>query len=171
MTTQDGELENWVVAVTSAMEESAAMLGFGSCTLEGRHDDVPGDLRGAHISIVGDHGAVHLAVLSTEAGNDFIARTMLMMEEGEELSAEDVADTVGEIANIVAGGVKGALREWDGGLKLGLPVFIRGHIERGSATQAKSLDFSVDGTPVTVAVIVHGASPVARRRQDAEHAA
>lgn len=172
MTTNDeGELENWVVAVTGAMEESAVMLGFGSCTLEGHEDDVPGDLVGAHITIVGDHGAVHLAVLSTAAGNDFIARTMLMMEPDEELSQEDIADTVGEIANIVAGGVKGALSQWDGGLKLGLPIFIKGHIERGSATQARSLNFTIDGTPVTVAVIVHGVSAASRRLKATENAA
>ena len=51
------------------------------------------------------------------------------MEPDEEVSDADIADAVGELVNIVAGGVKQRMQDAAGGLRLGLPVFIHGYVQ------------------------------------------
>ena len=46
-----------------------------------------------------------------------------------------IADAMGEIINIVAGGVKTRMAGSDKGFKLGLPMFIDGHVEPVKETE------------------------------------
>ncbi len=51
------------------------------------------------------------------------------MEPGDELRDRDLADSMGELMNIIGGGVKTRMVQNDESLKLGLPLIIDGKIE------------------------------------------
>jgi len=50
-------------------------------------------------------------------------------EDTEPLPPADIADALGEIANMVAGGIKRRMAKHDSSIKLGLPFFLHGRIE------------------------------------------
>jgi len=149
------DLDRWVGSIGETMTETSELLGLGTCTPREALDGLPSGLAGAHMSITGSTGAIHLGVLAPLAAHQQIAKRMLAMEiEDEDLPVGDLADAVGEIANIIAGGVKSALSEWDDDLRLGLPVFIEGNIERSAGVAARTLRFDIDGAQVSVVVLV-----------------
>jgi CheY-specific phosphatase CheX len=64
-----------------------------------------------------------------EAGAAKLTRALLMMEEDEEVELEDITDAMGEIANMVAGGVKSRLIAVESSLTIGLPHFVEGETD------------------------------------------
>ncbi|MEO0321541.1 MAG: chemotaxis protein CheX [Myxococcota bacterium] len=144
-------LSSWVASVKEAMQDTTMMLGFDVDGVE-EQPATPSGLRGAHIALVGNHCAVQLGVLSTAEGSQRLAQAMLEAEE--ELPEEDVADAMGEIANILVGVMKGAMIHLDEGLKLGLPVFVEGRLEPIANTPSSTLLFQLGDVPLTIAVSV-----------------
>jgi chemotaxis protein CheX len=76
-----------------------------------------GDVLTAIISIVGDHPAALTINCTAEFGN-VLAAAMFGMTP-DELTAAEVQDAVGELANMIGGSVKAML---DGSWQLGLPM-------------------------------------------------
>jgi CheY-specific phosphatase CheX len=70
-----------------------------------------------------------------------------------ELSHADITDAVGEVANMLAGGVKRRLSAVSPGLQLGLPLFIQGHLDprERQALRVSEVRLSPD---ITVFVVV-----------------
>ena len=89
----------------------------------------PRGLVGAYVGLVGDNAALQLGVIADPATCAELARALLCMEPEDELSDEDMADAMNEVANIVGGGVKRRMVDVDPSLKLGLPVFINGFVQ------------------------------------------
>jgi hypothetical protein len=82
---------------------------------------------GAYIPFERGQGRWLLGVLYADDAARSIARAMLMMEADEELSQGDMADALGEVANMAAGLLKnGLLPDEQRDFKLGLPRFVDG---------------------------------------------
>lgn len=154
--TEPASLDDWMSAVVASAEELATVaLGFEGSTLVGRRDSFPRDLNSALVALVSESASVQLGVASTDEGCRQLAGALLCLEPGEEeLSDEDVADAVGEIANIVAGQVKRTIGGPGSSMKLGLPLFVHGKVETSSDTvETAAADITVGPVPVTLLVM------------------
>lgn len=83
---------------------------------------------GAVIPLISDHSNVELVFISSTSGCAVLARALVGMDPEEDISPEDVADAMCELANIVAGVVKRQLHATEPGLTLGLPVAFEGRL-------------------------------------------
>lgn len=108
-------LESWLNACQDAFHDLATTtLGFDDCEgLEMRAGASRGDLS-AYIRLFSDQGAYQLGLsLYSDTAHD-LACVMLGLDPDEEiLPPNDVADAMGEMANILAGGVKARMVEAD----------------------------------------------------------
>jgi len=125
---------DWVVAMADASSELASSLGIDGVEVLGWHDVPPAGMAGAYIPMLAEDQTLQLALLASPEGCADLSRLLLGMEPEEEVAAADIADAVGELVNIVAGGVKQRLQDpgtigTGGGLRLGLPVFIHGYVQ------------------------------------------
>lgn len=117
--------DDWMRALESAAHELAEEgLGFS----EGKV--VPGHLElhevpwGSLVALTAEDRSVQIGLVASDEHCPTLVRAFLQLEEDEELEDQDVADALGEMANVLAGGVK--VRLEDGSLNLGLPVVLRG---------------------------------------------
>lgn len=120
---------DWVAAMADASTDLALSLGIDGVELLGWHDVPPTGTAGAYIPLLAEDQTLQLALLASPAGCAALSRLLLGMEPAEEVSDADMADAVGELINIVAGGVKQRMQDAAGGLRLGLPVFIHGYVQ------------------------------------------
>ena len=148
-------VDDWLdAAVTSAEELATVALGFDGAELIGKRDDFPTELRSAIIALVSDTISVQLGIASTKEGCQHLARALLAMEPDEDdLPEDDVADAVGEVANIVAGQVKSMMGSADSPIKLGLPLFISGRFDHPDNVETALADIRVGSVPVTLIVL------------------
>jgi hypothetical protein len=121
-------VSDWVAAMADASTELALSLGMDAVELLGWHDVPPTGMAGAYIPLLAEDQTLQLALLATPAGCADLSRLLLGMEPAEEVSDADIADAVGELVNIVAGGVKQRM-QGSASLRLGLPVFIHGYVQ------------------------------------------
>jgi hypothetical protein len=121
-------VSDWVAAMADASTELALSLGMDGVELLGWHDVPPTGMAGAYIPLLAEDQTLQLALLATPAGCADLSRLLLGMEPADEVSDADIADAVGELVNIVAGGVKQRM-QGSTSLRLGLPVFIHGYVQ------------------------------------------
>jgi CheY-specific phosphatase CheX len=130
------------LVLTSAQESlcsvATSALAFDEAVVTERRVAVPTTLFGAMISIVGDTESIELAISSAPEVGQRLAKALLMEDGPGDLPESDVVDSLGEIANMIAGGVKKRLAPERPGLRLGLPLFVDGTVEgkRGGESAA-----------------------------------
>jgi hypothetical protein len=122
-------VSDWVAAMADASTELALSLGIDGLEVLGWHDVPPTGMAGAYIPLLAEEQTLQLALLASPAGCADLSRLLLGMSPDEDVPDADVADAVGELVNIVAGGVKQRMQDAAGGLRLGLPVFIHGYVQ------------------------------------------
>jgi hypothetical protein len=123
-------VSDWVAAMADASTELALSLGIDGVEVLGWHDVPPTGMAGAYLPLLAEDQTLQLALLATPDGCADLCRLLLGLDPSDEVSDADVADAVGELVNIGAGGVKQRMQDAAGGLRLGLPVFINGHVQR-----------------------------------------
>lgn len=137
-TRDDGiTLTHLVCAARSAIADVAsASLSLETSLDDGLDAGIP-DLAGSVITLTGRQTRAWIGVSSTPEGCRRIAGAMLGMEpaDAEELSHDDVRDSVAEFVNIVAGAIKTHLVERDPQLALGLPTFVAGTYDGDSHSE------------------------------------
>ena len=105
----------------------------------------PGPL--ASITVDGDwSGTLRLWCTDTAAAS--MTRALLKLRPGVEADAEDVEDALGELVNVVAGSLKGAL---GGTSQLGLPD-VAGGTAPDTSTDAVHLTVSWHDDPVLISI-------------------
>jgi hypothetical protein len=121
-------LTEWMnLAADAATEIATGALGAES--VEWRHPSgvvLPSDLCGVYIPLLGDGFSVQLGVLGRRDVCTQLAKSLLGMGPEESLDGDaDVFDAVGEVTNMVAGGVK-VRAAGHTNVTLGLPLALTG---------------------------------------------
>ena len=153
-------IDEWLDAAVSSTEKVATVaLGFDESEFVGKRDRLPLDLRIAMVAMVNDAISVQLGIAATEEGCQLLARALLAMEPDEDdLPEEDVADALGEAANIVAGQVKSIIGDTKGPVQLGLPLVFSGRIDHPDSVETAVADVLVGKVPVTLMVLKNASS-------------
>jgi hypothetical protein len=145
-------IDAWLAAAEKSIDEllASAVACEGARPLA-RSESPPTGLAGSYLQMVSDLDMVQLGLVADPAALDALARGLLGSAPSEPLSPADVADAVGEIVNMAAGGLK--RRVGMGGLVLGLPLFIHGHIAVSDRLEARVSHLRL-GTGHEVALVV-----------------
>lgn len=150
-------MDAWIDAAAEAAREFAeTALG---CPMEAGVPDGSSnyDLTCCLVALVGDEASLQVGFASDAEGCQSLARALLGADEP--LPESDVVDAMGEIANIIGGGVKKRMRQ-DGGIHLGLPMVLHGRLKLTESHQVAHLAIKVGVTDARLFVI-RGAPPPA----------
>lgn len=145
------EAQVWLEASLSALVEfSETTLGSGlgdpSATRK-----LPENLTGCFVALVGQEKSLQVGLASDSIGCQSLAQA-LFAADGE-LSESDVTDALGEIANILAGGVKKRRNDANTGMALGLPIIMEGHVRISDHQEMVHLDIAIGDVPVRLLVV------------------
>ncbi|MFH2051815.1 MAG: chemotaxis protein CheX [bacterium] len=81
---------------------------------------------GSSIALTSETGSWQLAVMCNKLGSKGLTRSLFAMEPDEDPAMEDMADALGEIANVAAGVMKSSRAAAGQKIQLGLPLFMEG---------------------------------------------
>lgn len=141
----------WLEATADSMAEICST----TLAMEMRRDadvpKLPENLTGCFVALVGEEQSLQVGLASNAEGCKILAQALFGDEN--ELSESDVNDALGEIANILAGGVKLRMASTHGGLSLGLPIVLEGHIRVSERQQIGQLDIAMNEVPARLLVV------------------
>lgn len=125
-------LSQWRAAIDGAANEIASYaLSFtGALVQDPVALERAASLIGAHIPLIGDGKAYDMAFVAAPESCKALARAILQMAYDAPIQDTEVADAIGEIVNMLGGGVKRRMSAGNGAdLVLGLPIFLHGYIQ------------------------------------------
>lgn len=132
MTTRTAETNS----VPTQVLEEAVKAVVDTCSiqmdLQLTVDENPSDPRkakveyGSCIALTAENGGWNLAVMANKPGCEELTRALFAMEPDEQPEMEDMADAIGEIANVAAGVMKSSRARAGQAVQLGLPLFLEG---------------------------------------------
>src|SRR5688572_30473561 len=127
-------IQEWL----ASLEEAATDVASTMLRFDGTPENVdPSQERpGAYIALMTDQHSIHLGLNATPEGCRRLARGLLGLRSDQDVEAKDVADSVREVMNIVAGKVKSKMSGKDGALQLGLPMFLEHPRHAGEGTES-----------------------------------
>jgi CheY-specific phosphatase CheX len=131
-------------------------LGLEKPALLEARRKLPGQYAGSLIPVFSEEVSTQIGLVSDAAGCELLTRALLGMMPDEEVGADDIPDGIGEIVNMMAGGVKSELDGTLHGIKLGLPVFVNGHIETGENLVSEVSSLKLGDAVVDLFVLKHG---------------
>lgn len=147
----------WLTALTEATSELAeTTLEMQSVSVATETTETTENLSGAYLSLIGDSDAVQVGIASDKDGCSKLARALLMMEDDEELSEEDMIDALGEIVNIVAGSVKTMVSKAGESMTLGLPIVVRGQVLPTIGAHVAAVKVLIGSIPAQLIVLQKG---------------
>lgn len=149
-------LNDWLEAADRVFQEIAeTALGFESTEFLSRKTAMPRELPGAYVPLLTDSSSLQVGIAASVENCREIARALLCMEPDEELSHADMADALGEIANIAAGALKGRMAPSYETITLGLPIFFNGAIEPTEKLEFAVSDMKLGTIEVSAVVVQH----------------
>ena len=89
---------------------------------------VPRQVQGALIAVSSENEAVQIGFTTDEPGCASFSRALLGLGSEDPLSVTLFADGMREIVNMIAGAVKRRFPENAARLRLGLPLYVHGHL-------------------------------------------
>ena len=118
------QLARYLVEITQGVFEMMIPIPMtiGKPTAQGGEKIVDGI--SAIIGIAGDFSALITAYCSQEAALQIAGA---LLDEPMSQIDEDVKDAIGELSNMLAGGIKGKFSEFDAELELAIPTVISGN--------------------------------------------
>jgi CheY-specific phosphatase CheX len=126
MTNNARPINSWLEATVSAAAE-LCQTTLGTELVIAEHGVPLGaEVMGCFVSIFDDTGSVEVGMAADPAGCQTLAQSLFASDEP--LSDADVTDALGEIANMLAGGVKKRLQIENTPMQLGLPIVMDGRI-------------------------------------------
>lgn len=147
-------LDVWLGAVEEGLREVAReAMGMSDLEVTKRTAVIPEQMPGAFIPLMAPEESVQVGLVSTPEGAQKMARAMLQMGAGEALSQADLADALGEAANILAGFVKRNMQVHLKSVQLGLPLYVNGHLETTERVRAMVTHLQMGEIPVAVVVL------------------
>jgi CheY-specific phosphatase CheX len=143
----------WQEAVEGGLRDLARDgMGFPQVEVLERTTNIPVNMPGAFIPLIGPNESVQIGLVSSPEGCLQLARALLQGDDATELGQADMADALGEAANILAGFVKRNMLEHVHPVQLGLPLYVNGHLETSDRVRAAVTHLSLG--PVRAAVVV-----------------
>lgn len=112
---------------------------------------LPPNLTGCFVALVGQEESLQIGLASDAVGCQLLARTLFGADN--ELSDTDVNDALGEIANILAGGVKTRMSKTHAGIQLSLPIVMEGHLRVTDRQRVDQLDVALNDVPIRLLVV------------------
>jgi len=147
-------LDVWLGAVEEGLREVArGAMGQSELEAKTRTAVIPGNMPGAFIPLMAPEESVQVGLVSTPEGGQQMARAMLQMGPDEVLAQADLADALGEAANILAGFVKRNMQVHLKTVQLGLPLYVNGHLETTERVRAMVTHMQMGEIPVAVVVL------------------
>ncbi len=129
-------VESKEVAVPAQVLQEAVKAVVDTCSIQMDIkldvDPNPSDPReasvdfGSAIALTAENGGWQLAVMANKESCAMFTRAMFAMEPDEEPEMADIADSVGEVANVAAGVLKASRAKSGQAVQLGLPLFMEG---------------------------------------------
>lgn len=124
----------WLNAAQAALSKVAVeALGLAEPKLLNSGTELPSKYSGSLIPLLSEDSSTHIGLLTDSDGCITLTKALLGMDVEEEVEPSDVPDSIGEIVNMIAGGLKSQLDGTIHGIQLGLPIFVDGHIEIGES--------------------------------------
>ncbi|MCP4501575.1 MAG: chemotaxis protein CheX [Deltaproteobacteria bacterium] len=114
---------------------------------------LPASSYGGYMQLSNSDVVLLVAIAAEKDACEALARALLFMEADEEVTADDMSDAMGEIVNMVGGGMKTKGADLHAGLTLGLPFFVEGHLEVPSEIEFSGSEVKVGEHTVWVSII------------------
>ncbi len=155
MTQTEITTQNWLDAAIQSIEETATCaLGCDGVKIIKTSNEFPSDLAGSFIGLMGSRVSIQLGITATNETCQLLAKALFGMDsDDEELPPADVADAVGEIANIMIGVVKGIMSEKESNMQIGLPIFFEGNITLTDKQEVAVAEIQLDSLNTHIVVI------------------
>lgn len=135
-------VDDWATATSEATQETAeTMLAFEKVEVVNEKVEWPEKLSGSYIPLVSEEYKLQIGLVSDTDGCNKLTEQLLGMEPQ---SKEDVADSIGEIMNMIAGVVKNKVNDKVEGLKIGFPIFVIGNIHTSENMERAVIDIKMD---------------------------
>lgn len=145
----------WLAAAEDALREVAATaLGCADIASSASPLPSPLGLGGAYVQLMSEREVVVVGLCAAAPALAALSGALLGCA-GADVSPADVTDAVGEVANMLAGGVKRRLSAAHPGLQLGLPLFIRGHLEPRERQALRVTELRLAADITLVVVVLH----------------
>ena len=124
-------LNEWLEAALQATEEVAnTSFGWESSQIEENVSLISVDFSGSYIAMIGEQSILQVGLTTSHENCYSLAQGMLGIDDSDQaLTDSDVADAMGELVNILAGGIKARMSHSEPLLKLGLPMVVHGRVE------------------------------------------
>lgn len=134
---QSLSITEWMQALNDAMGEIATTaLGLSGFEIVRTSHAVPAGLEGAYLALVGQEDSIQIGLASNAEGCQLLAKSLLgMAPEDPDMEPGDLADAMGEIVNISAGGIKARVHGKVPPIKIGLPIFVTGSVQPSGKKQ------------------------------------
>ena len=115
------------ILLDSAKEVFETMIFMGISEASDQTDTIKGDTFLGNITFKGEMEGC-LGITLAENCAKAVAANMLCLEPDEEISDADLADAIGEVANMVMGSVKTRIQDTVSNIELSIPTVICGRI-------------------------------------------
>lgn len=145
------DAKQWLEATIATMRDCAGMFEAEGVEVLEVSGALPAHTGGAYISVVGSQQSAELGVVCSPDAQQALGQKFLGADAP--LAPDEVADSMREMANIVAGGLKTMMVQYDPTLALGLPMFVDG-VHLGSNTHTHVAKVSLAGQEVYLIVIL-----------------
>jgi len=145
----------WLDWALQATEEAGSeILSCKNLCIRHRGTGTPPDAHGAYVQMGVEGVPLYLGLLSSKAGCKDMARALLRMKPEEaDPCEEDIADAVGEIANIFAGLMAQKLVNEFPTIKLEMPLFVTGRSRRSGQVESALADIRFDHIDAHVVIV------------------
>ena len=144
-------LDAWLSATLDAASEFATTTLEAALESVDKGDGLALDLTGCFVALVGEEGSLQVGLASDAVGCQTLAKALFASDE--DLPDTDVSDALGEIANIIAGGVKKRMATLQLPLSLGLPIVMEGHLRLTERQQMAQMDVRLGKTPARLLIV------------------
>ena len=118
----------------------------------------------AYVPLSSSDSHIQLGIVAELIDCERISRTLLCLSDEEPFASEgDVADAIGELANVIAGATKTMMNPTVPDIVLGLPLCVKGRIETQGVEQAAT-ELLVGSMRVRIVLLRSPAGPKSRPR-------
>jgi len=153
-------LDAWLAATVDAATEFASTTLDSTLDSDAAIGNLPMDLTECFVALVGEEGSLQIGLAADAAGCQTLAKALFASED--DLPDEDVSDALGEIANIIAGGVKKRMATTQQPLALGLPIVMEGHLRLTERQQIAQTDVMLGQVPTRLLIVCNKDQPASK---------